>query len=152
MKPFQLCATFVAILFLSSSMHAFKCSYSHFTPRPQETDQIRRLQFWDRELEPDETCYSYWLTPGFMRSFRACRIAQYFFGSNNLTFSGSRVEDRGEYDILADYLGLPSDFKSKVCFKPVIKNFFIDSGLKINLECICEGMYLEFYAPLVHTR
>ncbi len=48
------------------------------------------------------------------------RIAQYFFGYDAFTVSGSLVEDRGQNDMLADYFGLSPKFESVVAPRPSI--------------------------------
>lgn len=150
MKIFRLCA--LSLLFIDFFAQAFCCSHSKFVPRSQETNSSRRINFWDRELEVDDTCYSFWFVPEYTHSFRSKKIANHLFGGNCLVFSGSRVENRASKDIFADYLGLPSDFKSVVSFKPRIQNFLIDFGWKVNLDWIRDDVYLQLHAPFVHTR
>lgn len=61
------------------------------------------------------------ITPEYARSYNTGRIAQYFFGFESLTISGSEVEGRGENDILADYFGLSPKFASVVLPRPSMK-------------------------------
>jgi len=65
--------------------------------------------------------------------------------------SGSGIENRGSCDWLADYFGLPTDYKSCVTFEPRIDNFVLDFNLFAGLEC-CPGLYFRFGLPVVHTR
>ncbi len=65
--------------------------------------------------------------------------------------SGSQVANRGSCDWLADYFGLPTDFKSRVTFEPRIQNFLVDFNLFVGLEC-CPGLYFRFGFPVVHTK
>jgi len=68
-----------------------------------------------------------------------------------IRISGSGVENRGSCDWLADYFGLPTDFKSCVTFEPRIQNFILDFNLFVGLEC-CPGLYFRFGFPVVHTK
>jgi len=60
------------------------------------------------------------ITPEYAQTYNTNRITQYFFGFNEITISGSLVEDRGENDILADYFGLSPAFESVVVPRPRI--------------------------------
>jgi len=146
------CTNFFLLLLCTSVAHAFTNSRSVFVPRSQDTNTARRLFIIDHDLDIEDTCYTFWAAPGFTRSFRSNKIACSLFGSSCLVFSGSKIENRGSKDILADYFGLPADFKSRVSFKPTITNFFIDCGWIINLDWIHKGMKLQLLAPFVHTR
>jgi len=142
----------LAFLLFSKTTLSFFCSQSIFVPRPQGTNAARRLAVADHQLPVDNICYAFWAIPEFTRSYRCKEIAKALFGCNQLVFSGSRVENRGKRDILADYFGLPSDFKSTVCFNPTITNFLFDVGFTFNLDWVRKGTRLQFYAPFVHTR
>ncbi len=69
-----------------------------------------------------------------------------------LTVSGSHVENRGRHDLLADYFGLPTDYKSVVCFKPEISNFIVECDFCLGLDEWVPGLYLKFRAPICRTR
>jgi len=69
-----------------------------------------------------------------------------------LKVSGSHVENRGRQDLLADYFGLPTDYKSIVCFKPEISNLLVECNFYLGLDEWVPGLYLKFRAPIVHTR
>ncbi len=92
------------------------------------------------------------ITPEYMRSFRPDKIADFLFGARKLTFSGSRTAERGKNDILADYFGLPADFRSTVSFTPRITNFLMDFAWYQGLEHIAEGLYFHVHMPVVHTK
>ncbi len=68
-----------------------------------------------------------------------------------IRISGSGVADRGSCDWLADYFGLPTDYKSNVKFEPRIQNAIVDFNLFVGLEC-CPGLYFRLGLPVVHTR
>jgi len=71
--------------------------------------------------------------------------------STFIKISGSQVEDRGACDWLADYFGLPTDYKSCVTFEPRISNFLIDFNLYAGLDR-CPGLYFRFHFPVVYTK
>ncbi len=146
------CIFIVPILVTSTLLESFICGRTVFVPRAQDDNIVRRINIEQLRWNDDCACYSLRIIPEYTRSFRSCKIAQNFFGGETLTFSGSRVTKRGSRDILADYLGLPSDFISKVSFSPLIQNFLIDFGLKINLDWWHKDFFIDFWAPLVHTR
>jgi hypothetical protein len=85
------------------------------------------------------------------QSFNSNKIAQYLFGAESLTFSGSLVPNRAPSDILADYFGLPLDFKSIVSFNPVITNWLVNFSGYWNMDCVAEGLYFWLDVPFVET-
>lgn len=101
------------------------------------------------------------VTFGYMQTFRNKDIVKCLFGKDSLpygcdcpfiTITGSRHPERNPQDWLADYFGLPTDFKSQVYFRPVISNFIVDFNTYIGLDACVSGLYLEIHAPLVHTK
>ena len=68
-----------------------------------------------------------------------------------IVVSGSQVGDRNTTDWLADYFGLPTDFESKLFFKPQVTNFIGDISFYLGLDEWQEGLYFRFHAPIVHT-
>ena len=58
------------------------------------------------------------ITTEYASTYNAHRLAQYFFGYNAVSISGSLVEDRGANDILADYFGLSPKFQSVIAPHP----------------------------------
>lgn len=124
------------------------CGVSYFSPRPQGVNVVVNSLSKDDQAG----CFHFSIFSEYSRSFRSQKIAEHFWGTNSLTFSGSRVYGRKKTDILADHFGLPSDFLSTVCFSPIIQNFLIDFGFKLELDCIHDDVYLDIHAPFVHTR
>lgn len=127
----------LTLLAMSYSVHACELlqgqlhGTSFFTPRSQSTDAARDLVGWHRFWHQWDTEGFYGtaaLTTEFTRSFRPHRLAEYFFGSDELTISGSDVGNRADQELLADYFGLSQEFSSNVFFKPVIQNFIADVG------------------------
>jgi len=66
--------------------------------------------------------------------------------------SGSQATNKATWDWLADYFGLPTDYKSCVTFEPNIDNFLIDFNFYLGLDKWVEGLYFRIHAPIVHTR
>jgi len=126
--------------------------------RSQSWNTARDLVGWQQfinQYEPEDFNCAFYVTPEYTRSMKPCRIASYLFGKaytgGSLTISGSRVKDRGQYDFLADYFGLPTDFLSTVRFKPRVSNFLVDLGVYFGLDNVCDGMYFRVHAPMVHS-
>jgi len=69
-----------------------------------------------------------------------------------IRITGSQVEGRNSCDWLADYFGLPTDYKSCVSFEPRIENFLADLNLFLGLDEWVQGLYFRVHAPIVHTR
>jgi len=102
---------------------------------------------------PSDDCYgNFSAALAYTRSFHNSKLAKLLFGKESLTFSGSLVQDRAETDILADYFGLPFCYKSCVCFNPVVSNVIIDLDWYQSLSNVCEGLYCNIHAPIVHTK
>lgn len=91
----------------------------------------------------------------YSRNFHNDDIKKCLFGTEccpQINISGSRIANRGEHDWLADYLYLPTDFKSSLSFDPRIDNVTTDFMFYIGLDDWTPGLFMSFYAPLVHTR
>ncbi len=131
-------------------------------PRSQSVNAARELVGWERFINiynNDKSYGAFVITPKVTRSFRPERIAQCLFGDdiikckNTFTIAGSQVEGRNDQDDwLADYFGLPTDFKSKVRVNPEIMNFLIDFDVFLGLDRITPGLYIRAHAPIVYTR
>lgn len=145
------------------------CSFAHsdsnpyFSIRSQSVNAARELVGWQTHINLfDKDCLygSFSITPEYTRSFRSGRIAEYIFGDDvtatsskgTLAISGSQADNRGSHDWLADYFGLPTDFKSEVTFKPRIENFLVDFNLYLGLDEWMCGLYFRIHAPVVYTR
>lgn len=91
-------------------------------------------------------------TVGYSQSFDNDALNCYFFGANNLTFSGSRSTNRNTTsDILADYFGLPTDFKSTMSFRPRIQNIIADFDLYYLFSKDSTGWFLHGNTAVVGT-
>jgi len=133
---------------------------SFFHPRSQNTNVVRQAvgQHNLRHRHDYDTVNgTFSVIPQYSQSFKPFRIAQYLFGCDCLSFSGSmvttstsaRCPNRPGCHILADYFGLSPKFEGRVTFKPEIKTFLADFDLFIDLT---RGAYFEINAPLVTTR
>src|SRR5207248_1740445 len=75
-----------------------------------------------------------------------------FFGTDSLTFSGSRVAGRdATNDILADYFGLPTDFRSIVCFNPMVRTAMADFRYTNYTRFWEKRWFIQINAPVVWT-
>ncbi len=149
----------VAVLVVFSSVYGFYGS-STFIVRPFGSESIHAITAWaDYMQEYDQS-------PGngtvrarldYGQSFDSDHIARYMLGSSNVRFSGSRVRDRCDQDILADYFGLPSDFQSNVTVQPCIQTILGDvAGYKTLYQKTVgdskKSVYVSCHIPFVHTR
>lgn len=139
---------------LSIEMHPFNSGRTFFSPRSQSVNAARELVGWYWSINRyavDDWYGSVSGTPEFTRTFQARHIAGYFFGTDMLTFTGSRVPNRSPNDILADYFGLPTDFSSTVLFSPCAENALIDLDWYCGLDAWYDGLYIRAHAPLVYA-
>lgn len=133
---------------------------TYYSIRSQGCNAARRisglLNYLDQGLYNSTLYGTFAVTPSYTRSFRPQRITDCLFGNqlrnNMITVSGSQVANRSCNDWLADYFYLPTDFKSKVSFKPRIDNFIVDLSFFLGLNDWAKGIYFYLYAPIVHTR
>lgn len=140
------------LLFLPSSTYG----YTFFSPRSQSVNAARELVGWQQFINRPNDCNNQCTTtlsatPEYTQTFADNQLAKYFLGCPTRTFSGSHVAARSENDILADYFGLPTDFKSVVTFKPRVRNFLIDFDWYQALDSLCPGAYIRVHAPLVYA-
>jgi hypothetical protein len=127
---------------------------SFFNYRSQSVHAERELVGWQESINLFALGVNYGsvtLMPLYSHTTQPAALAEYFFGTSCLTVSGSRAPDRGEDDILADYLGLPLDFKSTLSFRPNIQNIVFDLNSYFGLDAWVTGLYIRMHAPLVHT-
>jgi hypothetical protein len=144
-------------LLVSSIAHGFLRGKSFFSHRSQSVNAARELVGWQDYINVFDPLYDDYgccaVTAEYTRSGAADKLASYFFGTDRLVFSGSRVPLRIEAEeILADYFGLPLDFSSKVCFRPCVQNIILDASWYWGLERIHDGLYVRMHAPLAYSR
>lgn len=146
----------ISLLVVTSfSLQAFGPK-SFFTTRSQGVNAARELAGWQQVVNLSNQPCNYGtisVVPEYSRSFDSMEMAEFLFGCcPAFTFAGSKVPDRGPEDILADYFGLPSDFKSKVEFKPQITNFVFDIDFYQGLDSWWPGGYVRVHIPITHTK
>ncbi len=125
------------------------------SPRSQSLFAPLEHAGWDHLIyTPDleSTGATIAITPFYEHSFNTNRITEALFGCKHLIFTGSQVPCRDECDILADYWGLPSDYKSEVHFDPNIVSFVMDFNTYINLDGVTPGLFAQVHLPMVHTK
>ncbi len=127
-----------------NEMHAFS-DKSFMTYRSQGFNLARDNAGWLKRCTEDNAS----IAVEYSQLFNGQAVSNYFFGAKELIFSGSRVENRGSNDILADYFGLPTNFRSCVTFSPEIKNFIIDFDFYWLLGC---DFTLRINSPLVYSK
>ncbi len=131
-------------------------------PRSQSVDSARDMVGVTRyiNLYDQEQLYGCWaFTFEYERSIRSNDINRTLFGADIIQdtkpfiqISGSQSGDRDATDWLADYFGLPTDFKSKITFDPRVDNFIFDISFYLGLDEWCDGLYFWIHAPIVYTR
>lgn len=155
MKKEVKCIAFITILLLyKPDILVAEQGHTFFAPRSQSVDAALELVGWQKLINiPTDcvgACYStFSATVEYTQSWRNSQLAEYFFGCPIRTFSGSLSVSRGKDDILADYFGLPTDFKSSVNFQPIVRNVLVDFDWYQSLDNICQGAYIRIHAPLV---
>jgi hypothetical protein len=142
----------------------------YFRIRSQSEDAARELVGWTQQINLADIGYvygSFSVTPEYTRSFWSGRMADCLLGidyrcdnscggcgvkgNGELVISGSRVANRGAHDWLADYFGLPTDYKSTVTIAPRISTILFDLNFYLGLDEWCDGLYLRIHTPIVHT-
>ena len=125
-----------------------------FIPRSQGANTARELVGWQRELYKNygENYAALAAVGEYTRSMHTAPIARKLFNTTCLTFAGSAVPNRTSNDVLADYFGLPVDFKGTLAIKPRIENYIIDLELYFGLDELMNGLFLRIHAPITHTR
>ncbi len=120
--------------------------------RSQSVNAARDLAGWHWNFP--EICsgkkswYSFTVTPEYIHSFRPDDIAEYFFGNPCLQISGSKVTDRGQNDILADYFGLGQTYSSTVKLIPSLRNALADFRFHAGYG----RWYFHAHAPIVWAK
>jgi hypothetical protein len=145
----------ISALVQSTQIQAFNSGRTFFSPRSQSENAARELVGWYWSInryDVGDYYGSFSAAVEFTRTFQARHIARFFFGTDVLTFTGSRVPNRAPSDILADYFGLPTDFSSTVLVTPCAENALCDFDWYCGLDRWYSGLYIRAHAPLVYTR
>jgi len=161
----------IALLFFSFPVHTVQNSQviSFISPRSQGFNTPRVISGWDlvTHCPTQNKMYStYALALETSSSFRPERINQCLFGEDiirrnkydtewkdSLVISGGQTENRASHkDWLADYFGLPTDFKSTVRFRPRVNNVIIEAQSFFGFNHVIKGLYTELFLPIVYTN
>lgn len=125
-------------------------------PRSETENAARSLAGWQEHINDfnvGRNYFSFYLAPEYKRSFHNSQLADFLLGRQHcFRVEGSRVLNRSGEAILADYFGLPQDFKSTICFHPLITSFVFDMQCYVGLDCLLEGLYLRLHMPVCHTK
>ena len=139
------------------------------SPRSQGFNTPRIISGWDTVThcpDKDASYSTYALTLEGTSTFRPERINQCLFGQDIvrrdkcdtewkdfLIISGSQTENRSpQKDWLADYFGLPTDFRSIVHFRPRVNNIIVEMQSFFAFNAVIKGLYAELFLPIVHTN
>jgi len=159
-----------AFICFSLSVYAEKTQVLTFiSPRSQGFNTPRVLSGWNlvSHCPQQENNYStYGFTLETTSSFRPERINQCLFGQNVIRrnkhdtewkdfiiVSGSQTEHRNaQKDWLADYFGLPTDYRSSVRFRPRVSNVIVEIQSFFGFNAIKKGLYAEVFLPIVYTN
>jgi len=144
------------------SLQSFFCGRSFFNPRPQDfgggRDMLHALEYYHDACLPSDQdgcrrCGTFSVAGVYEQLFQTDRQANYFFGTDTLTFSGSRVVGRdGANEILADYFGLPTDFRSVVSFDPSVRTAMADIRYTYYTRLWDKRWFMQINAPVVWTE
>lgn len=150
------------LLIVACLVHMSVSSAITFIPRSQSVNTALELSGWTHEV--NQANKGDWYGTGALtleggKSFRNKNIARSFFGDDlgcgdcgSISISGSRVENRGENDWLADYFGLPTDYRSRVSINPSIAQFMADFDFYFGWNKWINGLYARINAPVVWNR
>ncbi len=124
---------------------------SFLAPRSQSVNAARELTLWHRFI--NQYCQDFYgafsVTPEYSHSFRRERMAEYYFGLDNLVITGSTVTNRdNRIQILADYFGLAQNFQSTVRMEPEIRTGLIDLDIYLGYQ----DFYFRMHVPYVWTK
>lgn len=127
-------------------------------PRSQTVNAARELVCWQREINRPHGCTDYWslsLAGEYDRAFNTGRLADYLLGGPILSVEGSAYgpcQSICGTTVLADYVGLPRDFKSRVRSTPSMAQFIMDFDFYYGMDSLCPGLYARLHMPLVYAN
>jgi hypothetical protein len=138
------------------STACFDCGVTTFIPRSTGANTARELVGWQSHLYKPYLIENYAalaFTGEYTRSFNHCDLARILFCTDCLTFAGSQATPRTNgTEIIADYFGLPTNFRGTLAIRPFIENYIVDINCYFGLDEILPGLYLRLHAPITHTR
>ena len=162
--------SYSALILLPLSLHCQNSQViSIISPRSQGFNIPRQVSGWDfvtHCAEPEDLYCTYALSLETQSSFRSERINQCLFGEDIIwrdkcdtewkdfiIISGSQTENRiPQKEWLADYFGLPTDFRSMVRFRPRVNNVIVELQSFFSCNNIKKGLYAELFLPVVYTN
>ena len=155
MKKLQKIVCFFAGIICACMYHTTIYPYalagsSVYAARSQSVNAARDLVGFCQFLHKQNNGFEGMLiaAPEFQRSFRSPRIAEYFFNNDTVGISGSRVINRNENDMLADYFGLSPSFASNLVMRPTIESALIN----FDAYLCYHAWYLRVQAPVCWSR
>lgn len=111
--------------------------------------QLAGWQEFTHQFDVQKTYGTVSLAIQYGRSFDNQNIAEFLLGGRCLRFSGSQAYDRSENDVMADYFGLPMDYRSIVYLTPSISNTVFDLNWYMGLDGWASGFYFSIHLPIV---
>lgn len=138
------------------SCFGYCCGTTTFIPRSQGSNTARELTGWQKSIYKPflyQNYVAFMATFEYTDSFRACQLAKRLFCTDCLTFAGSQAPDRDQNkDIIADYFGLPANYKSTIKIKPSIQNYILDFDFYLGPGDVSSGLYFIMHLPITYTR
>jgi hypothetical protein len=134
----------------------------YISARSQSIDAARELVGWTEHVNlhnKDAFYSSTSLTPVYTRSFRPKDIASLLFGCDlqgcdcrSIHIRGMNLANRDKRDWASAYLYLPNDFKSDICFNPLVQNFLVDFNMYLELDEWIRNVYFRIHTPITYTK
>lgn len=134
----------------------------YFANRSAHVDVVRELINWTQYpfCGTHNHCFDVICAVIYGESFYSSELARFLFGKSlivdcdslSVNVTGSHVFNRnGKTDWLADYFGLPPDFRSVFYVHPSITNTVYYFTVHVPLDAWIKGSYFTLNAPLVRT-
>ena len=129
------------------------CNYGSFSVTPEftrtfHTHRITEALFCDALATVSNSCYN--------SCNDSCHNGRHNDCDSNcgdtILIQGSQVSGRNSKALMAENFYLPSDFSSKITFKPCVENFLVDFNWYQGLDNWVEGMYVRIHTPLTYSR
>lgn len=156
----------VGLTALSYSLHAVNVTTPYLLAlRSQGINLAREFVGWQHHTYKhtvDEWHGSFFAAPSYEQSMRNHKLRDCLFGPDLqdecgdcrefIKVSGSQVRQRGHFDWLADYFGLPTDFEGTFTVNPSIKNVILDLDLFLAINWRCHNLFVQVHAPYAYSK
>jgi hypothetical protein len=145
---------YIVLALLFSPVLGFIGSKTFLLPRPQSANLMLEMAGARELINRPGSESNYVHLSGaalYEQLFNTTKVADYFFGTNQLVFTGSLVPNRGTTDLLADYFGMSTTAETALCFKPYMSNFTTDLYWYTSLDSLCPGLYVSARIPIVRA-